>query len=154
MTEFRGAWTEDEVETFLRETTVPIRIATNRPDGSLWLVALWYRYRDGVFECATGANATLVRFLRRDPGIAFEVSTNDVPYRGIRGSGTAAVTADRDKAVLRALIERYLNGTDTPLARWLLGDDREEVRIEIEPREIYSWDYASRMGAASSEPNA
>ncbi|WP_254531890.1 pyridoxamine 5'-phosphate oxidase family protein [Natrinema gelatinilyticum] len=152
MTEFRGAWTEDEVETFLRETTVPIRIATRRPDDSLWLVALWYRYRDGVLECATGANATLVGFLRQDSRIAFEVSTNDVPYRGIRGSGTAVVTNDRDKAVLRDLIERYLDGTDTPLARWLLGDDRDEVRIEIEPREIYSWDYTSRMG--ESKPNA
>lgn len=154
MTEFRGAWTEDEVETFLGETTVPIRIATRRPDDSLWLVALWYRYRDGVLECATGANATLVGFLRQDSRIAFEVSTNDVPYRGIRGSGTAVVTTDRDKAVLRDLIERYLDGTDTPLARWLLGDDRDEVRIEIEPREIYSWDYTSRMGETSSKPNA
>ncbi|QLG49339.1 pyridoxamine 5'-phosphate oxidase family protein [Natrinema halophilum] len=154
MTEFRGAWTEAEVEDFLEETTVPIRIATNRPDGSLWLVALWYRYRNGVLECATGANATLVRFLRQDPEVAFDISTNDVPYRGIRGNGTVTMTTDSDKAVLRALIERYLDGTSSPLARWLLGDDREEVRIEIEPRTIYSWDYSSRMGGNSTEPTA
>ncbi len=151
MTDFRGTWSESEVERFLREATIPIRIATRRPDDSLWPVTLWYRYRNGVLECATGANSNLVRFLRHDPEIGFDISTNDVPYRGIRGTGTAEITADSDKAVLRDLLERYLGGTDSPLARWLLADDREEVRIEIEPREIYSWDYASRMGEGSSE---
>ncbi|WP_254762221.1 pyridoxamine 5'-phosphate oxidase family protein [Natrinema marinum] len=151
MTDFRGAWTEHEVETFLGEATIPIRIATRRPDGSLWPVALWYRYREGVLECATGANSNLVRFLRHDPDIGFDISTNDVPYRGIRGTGTTTIERDDGKAVLRDLLERYLGGTDSSLARWLLADDREEVRIEIEPREIYSWDYASRMGQGSSD---
>lgn len=149
--DFRGVWSEPEVETFLQEMTIPIRVATQRPDGSLWLVALWYRYRDGMLECATGANADLVRFLRNEPAVAFDISTNDVPYRGIRGNGTAELAPDHDKAVLRALLERYLDGTDSPLAAWLLDDDRDEIRIRIEPRTIYSWDYSERMGEGSSE---
>ena len=147
----RGAWTESEVEAFVEAATIPIRLATHRPDGSLWLVALWYRYRDGTLECATGANAALVRFLRNDPAVAFEVSTNDVPYRGIRGNGTADLEPDDDKTVLRALLERYLGGTDSELAEWLLDDDRDEVRIRIEPSEIYSWDYSERMGEGSTD---
>jgi len=86
MTDFRGTWTEDEVEEFLQEATIPVRIATRRPDDSPWVVTLWFRYRDGSLECATGANADVVRFLRRDPEVAFDISTNDIPYRGIRGT--------------------------------------------------------------------
>jgi len=99
MTEFRGAWSEEEVESFLHETTVPVRIATRRSDGSLWPVTVWYRYRDGFLECATQADADLVAILRNDPGVGFDVSTNEVPYRGIRGAAsprsraTAAVTS-------------------------------------------------------------
>lgn len=145
MTEFRGVWTEEDVEDFLRETTVPIRLATHRPDETLWVVTLWYRYRDGALECATQANADVVGFLRRDSSVAFDVSTNRVPYRGIRGNGTATVSADGGTAVLRDLVERYLGGTDSSLARWLLSDDREEVRIRIEPDVVYSWDYSDRM---------
>lgn len=85
MTEFRGTWTEAEVEAFLAEATVPIRLATHRTDGSLWMVALRYRYRNGSFECATRADADVVRLLRNDAEVAFDVSTNDVPYRGVRG---------------------------------------------------------------------
>lgn len=147
MTEFRGAWTADEVDDFLQEVTIPIRIATHRPDESLWVVTLWYRYRDGRFECATWANADIVRYLRNDSEVAFDVSTNDPPYRGIRGNGTTALSSDDDKAVLRSLIERYLGGTDSRLAEWLLNDAREEVRIHIRPQTIYSWDYADRMDA-------
>ena len=152
--ELRGAWTEPEVTAFLEEATIPIRLATHRPDGSLWLVALWYRYRDGMLECATGASSDLVRFLRHDPAVAFEVSTNDVPYRGIRGTGTVELAPDDDKVVLRALLERYLGGTDSDLAAWLLDDDREEVRIRIDPHEIYSWDYSERMADSSDDDTA
>ncbi|WP_222916597.1 pyridoxamine 5'-phosphate oxidase family protein [Natrinema sp. SYSU A 869] len=153
MTDFRGAWTGDDVEAFLQETTVPIRIATRRPDGSLWLVTLWYRYRDGALECATRANADVVRFLRNDPEIAFDISTNDIPYRGIRGNGTVEIEPD-GRPVLRDLVERYLGGTDSSLAEWLLDEDREEVGIRIEPREIYSWDYSERMGEGASDRTA
>lgn len=154
MTEFRGAWGEDDVEAFLREATIPIRLATRRPDGSLWPVTLWYRYRDGALECATGANADVVRFLRHEPAIGFDISTNDVPYRGVRGTGTVEIAPDEDKAVLRALIERYLGDTDSPLATQLLDGDRKEVRLRIEPREIYSWDYSERMGQKAGEDAA
>lgn len=149
MTEFRGAWTEGEVESFLQATTVPIRIATRRSDGSLWPVTLWYRYRDGGFECATQATADLVGILRNDPVVGVDVSTNEMPYRGVRGSGTAAVSREGGTEVLRDLVERYLGGTDSSLADRLLDEDREEVRIRIEPDEIYSWDYSDRMDDVS-----
>lgn len=150
MTEFRGTWGEDDVEDFLQGAAIPIRLATTRPDGSLWLVTLWYRYRDGAFECATQADADVVGFLRNDRSVAFDVSTNRVPYRGVRGSGTATITADGATETLRDLVERYLGDTDSSLARWLLSEDREEVRIRIDPSAIYSWDYGERMSDVST----
>jgi len=146
MPELRGAWDEAELAAFLTETAVPIRLTTRRPDGSLWPVALWYRYRDGAFECATRADADVVRFLRREPAVAIDVSTNDIPYRGVRGYGAATVAETGGTEVLRDLVERYLGGIDSELARELLRADREEVLIRIAPEELFSWDYAERMG--------
>jgi len=145
MTEFRGAWDEDDVAQFLREATIPIRLCARRPNGSHWLVALWYRYRDGRLECATGAEADLVGFLRRNPEVAFDVSTNRIPYRGVRGSGTVTLAPDTEKTVLRSLLDRYVGRTDTPLGRELLRDGRDEVCITIDPEDVYSWDFSSRM---------
>lgn len=145
MSTYRGAWTAEEVASFLDETTVPIRIATHRPSGSLWIVALWYRFRDGVFECATEANADIVKFLRADGSLAFDVSTNDIPYRGVRGAGSATIEPEGGTDLLRELLERYMGGTDSDLAQWLLRPERDEVRIRIEPDDVYSWDYSGRM---------
>ncbi|WP_435099351.1 pyridoxamine 5'-phosphate oxidase family protein [Halarchaeum sp. P4] len=146
MTEFRGVWDESGVADFLTDAAVPMRLTTHRPDETLWTVALWYAYEDGTFACATGADADVVRFLRRDERVSFDVSVNDPPYRGVRGNGTAAVSRDEDKRLLRSLLERYLGGTESDLARELLDADREEVRIEVTPEELYSWDYTERMG--------
>lgn len=140
-----GPWSRDDVASFLGTQTVPIRLGCRRPDGDPWMLSLWYRYRDGAFECATAADADVVSYLAHDPVVSFEVSTNDPPYRGVRGNGEAAVTPDEDKTVLRALIQRYLGGTDSPLAEKLLSPDRSEVTITLTPDRIHSWDYSDRM---------
>lgn len=51
--------------------------------------------------------------------------------------------------MLRALIERYLGSTESELTEQLLDDDREELRIRIDPDRIYSWDFTDRMGGTT-----
>ncbi|WP_436932053.1 pyridoxamine 5'-phosphate oxidase family protein [Halosimplex halobium] len=146
MDEITGDWDRERTEQFLDEQTIPVRLATHTPAGGLWMLSLWYRYRDGALECATGANAKVVGYLRENAGVAFEISTNDVPYRGVRGAGTADIAPDEDKTVLRDLVERYLGDTDSKLARQLLSPEREEVRIRIDVGRAYTWDFSGRMG--------
>lgn len=141
----RGTLSRTEIERFLSASAIPIRLACRTPGGSLWMLSLWFRHRDGSIECATSADADVVQYLREDPSLAFEVSTNEPPYRGVRGNGTASIESDPDKTVLEALLERYLGGIETPLAKTLLAEDREEVTITIEPETVYGWDYSDRM---------
>jgi hypothetical protein len=145
MANITGEWSLEGLTAYLEEATVPIRLACRTPGGGLWMLSLWYRYQNGRFEMATGANADVVRYLEADDGVAFEVSTNEPPYKGVRGAGTASIRPDTDKEVLRDLVERYLGGTDSDLARYLLREDREEVRIVVDPSKLYSWDYSDRM---------
>ncbi|WP_254767663.1 pyridoxamine 5'-phosphate oxidase family protein [Salinilacihabitans rarus] len=144
----RGGLAREEVEAFLEATAVPVRVACRTPSGHLWMLSLWFLYRDGRLHCATSASADVVEYVESDPGVAFEVSTNEPPYRGVRGRGTAAVAPDEGKELLRALLERYLGGTDSPLADRLLAEGREEVRIAIDPDAVYGWDYSGRMRAS------
>ena len=145
MATLSGVWSREELDRFLRDVTVPLRLGCRRPGGDLWMLSLWYRYRDGTFQCATSADADVVSYLRTDPDVSFEVSTNDPPYRGVRGNGTANLDADEEKSVLRDLLERYLGTTDTPLAQRLLSPDRDEVTLTIAPARLHSWDYSDRM---------
>lgn len=157
----RGSRSRDDITAFLETQRIPIRLGCRTPSGHLWLVSLWYRYRSGEadeggrktdeggddwrLECATSADADVVDYLRENPDVAFEISTNDLPYAGVRGRGTASIEPDPEKDVLRDLLERYLGGTDSELAQGLLREDRDEVVLTIDPAIVYGWDYSDRM---------
>lgn len=145
-----GDWSREATESFLTgdDGRVPLRLACHSGDDQLWMLSLWYRWRDGGFDCATSADARVVSYLKRDDRVAFEASVNTPPYRGVRGNGTATVTTDEDKELVRALLERYLGGTDSDLAGWLLRPERKEVRIRVKPAHLYSWDFSDRMPEA------
>ena len=149
MDRLAGAWNEAETEAFLGSATVPLRLSCHANGESLWMLSLWFLYRDDAFWCATSANADIVDYLADDDHVAFEISTNDPPYKGVRGNGAATVEADPEKALLRELLARYLGGTDSDLADRLLSPERDEVRIRIDPNRLYTWDFSDRMPEAS-----
>jgi nitroimidazol reductase NimA-like FMN-containing flavoprotein (pyridoxamine 5'-phosphate oxidase superfamily) len=145
MATYTGAWSREEIAAFLDGAAIPLRLACRTPAGDPWMLSLWFRFHDGRFQCATGANADVVRFLEADPAVAFEVSTNEPPYKGVRGRGTATIAPDEGKAVLRALIERYLGDVDAPPGPRLLEAERTEVTITVDPERVHSWDFTARM---------
>lgn len=152
MTTVEGAWSREELETFLDEALVPLRLGCHTTRDRLWMLSLWFQY-DGQFRCATGDSSDVAAFLRKDSEVAFEVSTNRPPYMGVRGNGTATLEPDEQKETLRALLDRYLGGPDSELAQLLLDDDRDELTLTIEPDRLYTWDFSGRMdGALSRSP--
>ena len=160
--QIRGSLSPTAIASFLEDATIPVRLAARTPADHLWMCSLWYRLeatteddgsgdRDWRLRCATAASADIVSFLESDSEIAFEVSTNDPPYTGVRGRGTAAIDSDPEKETLRALLERYLGDTESELARELLRDEREEVVLTVEPAVVYGWDFSDRMGDGAAD---
>lgn len=138
-----GPWSEAEIRTFLTATTIPVRLASM---GTFPMVqSLWF-LPDGLdLWCATQADSVLARRLRADDRCGFEVSADDPPYRGVRGTGRAALLPGAAADTLPRLIERYELRDGSPLAAWLLARIDTEVAIRISPRTLASWDYSPRM---------
>lgn len=139
-----GAWTGAEIETFLVRARMPLRLSMTGPKGAL-IVPVWFEYRDGSFYSCSPSNSLLVNTLRENSKVAFDVSTNDLPYRGVRGRGVSRCTASPDRSSLQRLLDRYLGGTDNDLSRWLLNRPEEETLIEVEVLWLTSWDFRDRM---------
>lgn len=144
----KGPWSATDIERFLAEQVIPIRLGFLTRSGWPLIASHWYVYRDGVLWCATQASAGVVTRLRADPRCSFEVATNEPPYRGVRGQGRAHVDPAAGEDVLRTLIERYLGSHDSEFAAWLLGRADAEVAIRIEPHRLRSWDFSHRMASA------
>jgi nitroimidazol reductase NimA-like FMN-containing flavoprotein (pyridoxamine 5'-phosphate oxidase superfamily) len=142
-----GPYSEDEVERYLRETVVPVRLACLTASGWPLVLSLWFLYRDGTLWCASRPGARVVEHLERDARCAFEVAREAPPYRGVRGQARATVLGAAGGRLLGELIDRYLSARTSPLARRLLAGAADEVAIRIVPTRLTSWDYTARMGA-------
>lgn len=149
-----GVWSREQAEQFLSEALVPIRLGCHNPSGGLWMLSLWYRYHDGAIQCATSKDADVVRFLRANDEVCFEVSTNVPPYMGVRGHGQATIVDDEEKDVLGSLVDRYLGTREAEMAQWLLREDRSEIAITIDPSRTYTWDFTPRMESVVAESPA
>ena len=145
----KGPWSTDRIDGFLRDARIPLRLACNGSSGFPILASLWFVPEDGRLWCASQRGSSVVSLLSRDPHCAFEVSVEAPPYHGVRGTGVATLQDDRGEEILRVLMERYLGGTDSKLARFLLSRVDQEIAIAIEPQTLVSWDYQQRMGAAA-----
>jgi nitroimidazol reductase NimA-like FMN-containing flavoprotein (pyridoxamine 5'-phosphate oxidase superfamily) len=140
-----GPWTPSQIEAWLIETVVPLRLASAGKRGPL-VQSLWFNYEDGALWCATQRDSVLAKRVRRDGNVGWEVSRDEPPYRGVRGTGTARIVDEIEHStqVLERLVARY-GQAGTQLAHWLLGRIATEVVVRIDDLRVTSWDYAPRM---------
>jgi nitroimidazol reductase NimA-like FMN-containing flavoprotein (pyridoxamine 5'-phosphate oxidase superfamily) len=143
----KGPWDQAQVDSFLRNSTFPLRLACVAEDGFPRVVSVWYGYDGQHLRCVSHRSSQLVNLLERCDRVGFELAPNEPPYHGVRGQGIARLDADADGVVLRQMLQRYLGGTTSKLARWLLSRAEDEMLITIEPLRLFSWDYRERMGA-------
>ncbi len=143
---YSGPWSQAQIATFLDDSHHPLRLACVGADAYPRVVSLWYAHERGRLFCATHSSARLVPLLRRHPRVGFEVAPNEPPYCGVRGQGLAQVAGEGGE-LLERLLHRYLGGTDSPLAAWLLSRRADELLITITPERWFSWDYRDRMSA-------
>lgn len=142
-----SAWSGDEIELFMIESVIPIRLSCLSASGAPLVCSLWYLYDDGAIWCATQKSAHVVSCFEKDQRCGFEIAPESPPYRGVRGQSRVFLDDSRGPEVLLSLIDRYLGTRESGFARWLIGRQNNEVAIRIKPAWITSWDYAQRMDA-------
>lgn len=133
------------ISDFLREARLPLRLAFNGASGYPLLASLWFAPVGKALWCATQVDASVAKRLAEDPRCSFEISEETMPYRGVRGRGTAAIFSERGPDTLDTLIQRYLGAERSEFADWLRARADREVAIAIEAHDLMTWDYSKRM---------
>lgn len=139
-----GPWDRSQIESFLDDTVIPIRVASSGRTAPL-VQSLWFLHDEDAIWCASQTESVLTRRLRAEPRCGFEIAGDLPPYRGVRGTGRAEVLPERAAAVLPRLISRYLGDQSGPLASWLLSRIDSEVAIRIGDLRVTSYDFTARM---------
>jgi hypothetical protein len=73
------------------------------------------------------------------------VSTNDYPYKGVRGKAEVELSMLNTESTLSKLIAKYLGSGNAQLSSWLLSRADDEYVIKITPKTVNSWDFSHRM---------
>lgn len=135
-----------EIEQFLKETKIPLRLSCVTESGWPIVLSLWYVYLDdGKIHLATPQTAKVVQYLIIEPKCAFEIASDIPPYCGIRGQAKATINESRGDEILELLLKRYLISLDTPLAKKLQKRSLTEVSIELTPINLFHWNFEDRM---------
>ncbi|MBO6657550.1 MAG: pyridoxamine 5'-phosphate oxidase family protein [Pseudomonadales bacterium] len=144
----KSDWDQRQVETFLKSSRIPIRIAVDDGDYPL-ICSVWYQYRDGTLCIVSHKTSKLAKLLQARGRCAFEIAPNDPPYQGVRGKAEVSSNQDDVHSTLRHLIDRYLGATNRSLAKWLLSRVDDELGFVLTPTWVTSWDYGGRMDDAN-----
>ncbi len=142
---WRGPWSRSEAQEFLDASTIPMRLAANTSSGFPVVLSLWFVREDDDLLAAVHRDSRIARRLEADQRCAFEIASNDPPYRGVRGQANAELQTDGADPLLRTLLTRYLGSTESKLGRFLLSRADEELVVRLHPRTMSSWDYTERM---------
>ena len=114
-------------------------------DAEPMICSLWFKFIDDSLWCASHEKSYVVRQLKNNCKVSFEISTNEYPYKGVRGKASAELSKFNADHVLSGLIGKYLDERNSRLASWLMSRADSEYVLKITPSIINSWDFSGRM---------
>ena len=142
----KSQWDESEIRRFLNNATIPMRLSFMNKNGEPMICSLWFKFIDDSLWSASHENSYVVSQLKNNRKVSFEISTNEYPYKGVRGKAEVELSKLNADNVLAGLIDKYLDERNSKLASWLMSRADSEYVLKITPSIINSWDFSDRMG--------
>jgi PPOX class probable F420-dependent enzyme len=118
-------------------------LATENPDGSIHMVAVWYWFDDGHVYVATSSRSRKAQNLESNPKVSLMIDARDPAASfGINITGTALIlTGDSSRKRNAGIHRKYLS--EAALADPKVGPvfaTWDDVTIQITPASVIAWD--------------
>ena len=138
--------TKDELNGFLARPN-KAALATIDKDGFPHVVAMGYRYKDGIIYMTSYGKAQKVLNARRNPrvGVMVEVGDRYSEYRGVLIRGICEVIDD-PQAVRETMRGVGESATNAGVPSGAASSVPKRVVLKITPQKIASWDHGKLGG--------
>jgi PPOX class probable F420-dependent enzyme len=125
-------------------------LATVDKDGFPHVVAMTFRYKDGVIYMTSYGKAQKVLNARRNPkvGVMVEMGKEYFQYKGVLIRGRCEVIDDPQavRETVRGVITSEIARTETAIPHGSAESAPKRVVLKITPEKISSWDHAKLGG--------
>ena len=143
--------TEDQAVEFLSKGKLNLQLATIDKDGEPNIHPVWYYYENGKLFVETGKKSKKVQNIRKKNTVYFCVDDEQMPYRGVRGKGTAKIHEDisHNMPITEKIMIKYTDNLENEVAKFLLDGVRNgfSVILEITPKYYSTWDHSAGITA-------
>lgn len=140
-------------EAFLAERRIAI-LATLDSEGSPYLTAVWFLWRDGAFHIPTGGTSRKALNAISWPRASITIDTRGAVFAGVRATGRIEVVGGEEALTLNEEIHRrYV--TDAGMADPALGGllrEGDDATLRLVPERWQSWDLESLFGSRFGNP--
>lgn len=137
---------QTEVEEFLSNQKIPLRLGTSDRKGDPQIHPVWYHYQNGRLYLMSDKNVRKMRNIKRNSTVYFSVDTDATPNRGVKGKGTAKIMSDLAKTlpIAETIVTKYLGDSKSGYGKGILDSVRNgsEAVVEITPSYYSVWDYS------------
>jgi nitroimidazol reductase NimA-like FMN-containing flavoprotein (pyridoxamine 5'-phosphate oxidase superfamily) len=139
----------DEIQHFLANGKIPMRLATVGGDGSPVIYPVWYHYANDRFYVFSRKKARKMEDMERNTTVYFSIDTETFPNKGVKGRATARMIADPNEGVpiVEEMLEKYLGDTKSSYPKAMIESVRKgsAVVVEIRPHYYTVWDYTKGL---------
>jgi general stress protein 26 len=136
-----------EEVTSLLGSRLNLQLATLDDTGYPNIQPVWFSYdtdKERLYVL-TSDMSKKTNNIRNNSKVYFSVDDCNLPYKGVKGRGNAAILGDQATVISTAnrLSMKYYGSLDSPAAKSLIGRSKQQdaVVIEINPKFFSTWDF-------------
>ena len=122
----------------LLEAPSAAALAVHRPDGSVHLSPVWYRWTGAAFEVVIAPGDGKLRHLENDRRVSLLIFEAVPPFRGVEMHGVAEIRTDGVGEARLSIATRYLGAAGGRAVAVRRGD--RGVVLSLRPEEPRVWD--------------
>ncbi len=134
-----------EIEGYLANGKLLMRLGTVDGNGDPQIHPVWYHYANDKLYLMTRNGTRKAENIKRKSTLYFSIDTEVMPYRGVKGRGTARIVKETEKVlpIVEKIVTKYLGDTKSGLRKGIVdaASSGSEIVIEIIPSYYSVWDY-------------
>ena len=146
---FGSKFTEEQAIDFLSNSKLNLLLGTIDDKGDPNVHPVWYLYDNGKLYVETGKTAKKASNIRNNNSIYFCVDDENMPYKGVRGKGTAKISEDINSniPIAEKIMIKYTGDLENEVAKFLMDGVKNgmSVLLEITPKYLATWDHSTGL---------